>query len=147
MARENTPAVIFIDEIDALANPRSEGESEASRRIKTEFLIQMEGVGNKSDGVLVLAATNIPWNLDQAILRRFQVRVHIGLPDERARIEMFKLLVKNESSIELNTKDLQELSRMSEGFSGSDIKNAVKTALMRPVRLLIHATHFKPVSI
>lgn len=71
MARENKPAIIFVDEIDSLAGTRGEGESEASRRIKTEFLVQMNGVGNEMDGILVLGATNIPWALDIAIKRRF----------------------------------------------------------------------------
>jgi vacuolar protein-sorting-associated protein 4 len=70
MARENKPAIIFIDEVDALCGTRGEGESEASRRIKTEMLVQMDGVGHDSCGVLVLGATNIPWQLDSAIRRR-----------------------------------------------------------------------------
>ena len=70
MARENKPAIIFIDEIDSLAGSRNETESEGSRRIKTEFLVQMNGVGHDDTGVLVLAATNIPWQLDNAIKRR-----------------------------------------------------------------------------
>ena len=70
MARENKPAIIFVDEIDSLCGTRGEGESEASRRIKTEFLVQMNGVGNDTAGVLVLGATNIPWALDIAIKRR-----------------------------------------------------------------------------
>jgi vacuolar protein-sorting-associated protein 4 len=70
MARDNKPAIIFIDEVDSLCGQRGEGESEASRRIKTEFLVQMQGVGNSMDGVLVLGATNIPWQIDSAIRRR-----------------------------------------------------------------------------
>lgn len=71
MARENKPSIVFIDEVDSLCGTRGEGESEASRRIKTEFLVQMNGVGNDMDGVLVLGATNIPWQLDPAIRRRW----------------------------------------------------------------------------
>lgn len=71
MARENKPAIIFIDEVDSLCGTRGEGESEAARRIKTEFLVQMNGVGNDMEGVLVLGATNIPWQLDSAIRRRY----------------------------------------------------------------------------
>ena len=70
MARENKPAIIFIDEVDSLAGSRNEQESEGSRRIKTEFLVQMNGVGHDDTGVLVLGATNIPWQLDNAIKRR-----------------------------------------------------------------------------
>ena len=70
MARENKPAIIFIDEVDSLAGTRNESESEGSRRIKTEFLVQMNGVGHDDTGVLVLGATNIPWQLDNAIKRR-----------------------------------------------------------------------------
>jgi vacuolar protein-sorting-associated protein 4 len=71
MAREAKPAIIFIDEVDSLAGTRNEGESEGSRRIKTEFLVQMNGVGHDDTGVLVLGATNIPWQLDPAIKRRY----------------------------------------------------------------------------
>jgi vacuolar protein-sorting-associated protein 4 len=81
MAREQKPAIIFIDEIDSLTGTRGEGESEASRRIKTELLVQVRllgvvelrqinGVGNDDTGILILGATNIPWQLDPAIKRR-----------------------------------------------------------------------------
>ncbi|KEY73839.1 hypothetical protein S7711_03134 [Stachybotrys chartarum IBT 7711] len=144
MARENKPSVIFIDEIDALCGPRGEGESEASRRIKTEILVQMEGVGNDSQGILVLGATNIPWQLDGAIRRRFQRRVHIGLPDVNGRARMFKLAI-GDTETALQPSDLHVLATKSEGFSGSDITNVVQSALMRPVRKILQATHFKPV--
>lgn len=74
MAREHKPSIIFIDEIDSLCSSRSDTESESARRIKTEFLVQMQGVGNDMEGILVLGATNIPWVLDAAIRRRFEVR-------------------------------------------------------------------------
>ncbi|KAI9905061.1 hypothetical protein N3K66_001590 [Trichothecium roseum] len=144
MARENKPSVIFIDEIDALCGPRGEGESEASRRIKTEILVQMDGVGNDSKGILVLGATNIPWQLDAAIRRRFQRRVHIGLPDANGRARMFKLAI-GDTDTALVAGDYNVLAGKSDGFSGSDISNVVQSALMRPVRKILQATHFKAV--
>lgn len=64
MARDKKPSIVFIDEIDSLCGKRSEGENDSVRRIKTEFLVQMQGVGNSMDGVLVLGATNVPWEID-----------------------------------------------------------------------------------
>lgn len=145
MARENKPSIIFIDEIDALCGPRGEGESEASRRIKTELLVQMDGVGRDSKGVLILGATNIPWQLDAAIRRRFQRRVHISLPDQPARTRMFELAVGS-TPCDLKPDDLRTLAKLSEGYSGSDITIAVQDALMQPVRKIQTATHYKKVS-
>lgn len=144
MARENKPSIIFIDEVDALCGPRGEGESEASRRIKTEMLVQMDGVGRDSKGVLVLGATNIPWQLDAAIRRRFQRRVHISLPDLPARTKMFEISVGT-TPCELVAKDYRTLGELSEGYSGSDISIAVQDALMQPVRKIQTATHYKKV--
>lgn len=144
MARENKPAIIFIDEVDALCGPRGEGESEASRRIKTELLVQMDGVGKDSKGVLILGATNIPWQLDAAIRRRFQRRVHISLPDKPARMRMFELAV-GDTKCEMTQQDYKALADLSEGYSGSDISIAVQDALMQPVRKIQTATHYKKV--
>jgi len=85
MARAEESSIIFLDEIDSLVSARSEGESEGTKQVKTEFLVQMDGVGSGGGKVLVLGATNIPWNLDQAMLRRFEKRVYIDLPDYEAR--------------------------------------------------------------
>jgi vacuolar protein-sorting-associated protein 4 len=144
MARENKPSIIFIDEVDALCGPRGEGESEASRRIKTELLVQMNGVGNDSSGVLVLGATNIPWQLDAAIRRRFEKRIYIALPDQEARAKMFELNVGN-TPCELTQKDYKILAEMTEGYSGADVAVVVKDALMQPIRKIQSATHFKRV--
>ena len=144
MARENKPAIIFIDEIDSLCGARGEGESEASRRIKTEFLVQMQGVGNDTTGVLVLGATNIPWQLDSAIRRRFEKRIYIPLPEAHARAKMFQLNVGS-TPCTLSPEDYKNLGKNSEGFSGSDIFVVVRDALMQPVRKVQTATHFKQV--
>lgn len=146
MARENKPAIIFIDEIDALCGPRGEGESEASRRIKTELLVQMDGVGKEMKGVLILGATNIPWQLDGAIRRRFQRRVHITLPDMPARMRMFEIAV-GDTKCELTQADYKRLGQETEGYSGSDISIAVQDALMQPVRKIQTATHYKKVMV
>lgn len=89
MAREAKPSIIFIDEIDSLCGSRGEGQNDTSRRVLTEFLVQMNGVGNDQDGVLVLGATNCPWELDSAIRRRFEKRIYIPLPDPIARKVQF----------------------------------------------------------
>ena len=104
----------------------------------------MDGVGKDSKGVLILGATNIPWQLDAAIRRRFQRRVHISLPDLPARIKMFELAVGN-TPCELGPADYRKLGELSEGYSGSDISIAVQDALMQPVRLIQTATHYKEV--
>lgn len=142
MARENKPAIIFIDEVDALCSARGDGESEATRRIKTEFLVQMNGVGNDASGVLVLGATNIPWQLDSAIRRRFEKRIYIPLPDVHGRARMFELNVGN-TPCKMNQQDFRYLAEQSEGFSGSDIAVVVRDALMEPIRKVQVATHFK----
>jgi vacuolar protein-sorting-associated protein 4 len=115
MARESKPSIIFIDELDSLAGSRGEGESEGARRIKTEFLVQMNGVGHDDTGVLVLAATNIPWILDNAIKRRFEKRVHIPLPGPDARRRMFELHIGS-TPHELTPKDFRVLAERTEGY-------------------------------
>lgn len=145
MAREARPSIIFIDEVDSLCGTRSEGESEASRRIKTEFLVQMNGVGNDDQSdVLVLGATNIPWALDVAIKRRFEKRVYIPLPDLDARRRMFELNIGS-TPCTLTAKDYRNLAEQTEGYSGSDIAVLVREALMQPVRRVMNATHFKKI--
>jgi len=144
MAREARPAIIFIDEVDSLCGARGEGDSEASRRIKTELLVQMQGVGHDMTGILVLGATNIPWQLDPAVRRRFEKRIYISLPDASARGSMFRLNIGS-TPCQLSTGDFKQLGERTIGFSGSDIAVVVRDALMEPVRKVQMATHFKKV--
>lgn len=147
MARDATKdgghAIIFIDEIDSLCGSRSEGESDSSRRIKTEFLVQMQGVGQNNDGLLVLAATNVPWEIDAAMRRRFEKRVYIALPESAARAHMFKLNL-GDTDHDLTAHDFEELGRLSDGCSGSDISVVTREALMEPLRMCQTAKHFVP---
>ncbi|XP_077982129.1 vacuolar protein sorting-associated protein 4A-like [Glandiceps talaboti] len=144
MAREHQPSIIFIDEVDSLTSSRSENESEAARRIKTEFLVNMQGVGSDKDRVLVLGATNIPWVLDAAIRRRFEKRIYIPLPEAHARTEMFKLhMGKTPNS--LTDDNYKDLGQRADGYSGADVSIVVRDALMQPVRKVQSATHFRRV--
>ena len=113
--------------------PRSEGESDSSRRIKTEFLVQMDGVGHDQGGGLVLGATNVPWELDPAMRRRFEKRVYIALPEPEARTMMFKLNL-GDTPNNLTDDEFRQLGEASEGYSGSDVAVVVREALMEPLR-------------
>ena len=142
LARKNKPAVIFIDEIDSVLSARSEGENEATRRLKTEFLIQMQGVGKDDKGILVLGATNIPWGLDPAVRRRFQKKIYISLPEAKARKLMVKLNL-GDTYNDLTDEQLEILGNLIEGYSGSDIYNLTQDAIYGPLRKCQKATHFK----
>eukprot|EP01083_Nonionella_stella_P080445 221103_1 len=144
MARARAPAIIFIDEIDSLCGSRSDGENDSARRIKTEFLVQMQGVGKSNDSVLVLGATNTPWGLDPAIRRRFEKRIYIQLPESEARKVMFKIHV-GDTPNNLKEEEFTRLGDNTDGFSGSDISVVVRDALYEPVRTMQSATHFKKI--
>jgi vacuolar protein-sorting-associated protein 4 len=115
LARAHRPSIIFIDEVDSLCSARNDNESESARRVKTEFLVQMQGVSNdNNDNILVLGATNIPWSLDAAIRRRFEKRIYISLPEPAARKAMFKLHLGT-TPHSLREEDFTELANKSEG--------------------------------
>jgi spastin len=136
MARELSPSIIFIDEIDSILTERSESEHEASRRLKTEFLLQFDGIASNSDErILLLAATNRPQELDQAALRRLVKRIYIPLPEFEARLSLVKYLL-NSCSHSLSSSDLQSLARRTDGYSSSDLTALTREASMGPIRSL-----------
>ncbi|CAF1328478.1 unnamed protein product [Rotaria sp. Silwood1] len=145
VAREKQPCIIFIDEIDALCGQRNDTESESSRRVKTEFLIQIHGVGTDNSGVLVLAATNMPWTLDTAIRRRFEKRIYLPLPELNERAGIFKSHLGAGTYHTIKEHEWIELAQKSEYYSGADIAVVCREALLRPIRRLSSATHFKKV--
>ncbi len=142
LGRAQRPSIIFIDEIDSLCSTRSEGENDATRRIKTEFLVQMQGVGKGTEGMLILGATNVPWELDPAIRRRFEKRIYLPLPEKTARAKLFKIHL-GETPNSVTDADYDRLAELSDGYSGSDIAVAVKDALMEPIRKCQAAIKFK----
>ena len=139
MAIEKAPSVIFFDEIDSIMGARGGNEHEASRRLKTEFLVQFDGVNGAAQSpdksLLVLAATNRPWDLDEAALRRLTRRIYIPLPDEPAReaIISSKLQKVNNSFKE---EDMQQIIKITDGYSCADMQAMIREAAMMPVREL-----------
>lgn len=134
VASVRQPAVIFIDEIDSLLTQRTDGEQESTRRIKTEFLVQLDGAGTSGEElVLVVGATNRPQELDEAARRRFTKRLYIPLPEKAARSHLVKHLLRN-SDHSLEEKDFAEITRRTQGYSGADIHTMTKEAAMGPLR-------------
>ena len=138
VAKEVAPSLIFLDEVDALLSSRkSDGEHEASRRLKTEFMVQMEGIGSGENRVLVLACTNCPWDVDSAVLRRFPRRIFVPLPDAAARDALLKNLLAKAGKHSIKKKAQRaELVRRLEGFSCSDITAIASEASFGPIRSL-----------
>ncbi|XP_034948937.1 fidgetin-like protein 1, partial [Chelonus insularis] len=134
VARVHQPSVIFIDEIDSLLTQRSETEHESSRRIKTEFLVQLDGATTgDEDRILVIGATNRPQELDEAARRRFVKRLYVPLPEFEARRQIVENLLANERH-ELTNEDIDKIAAMSENYSGADMTNLCKEASMGPIR-------------
>lgn len=140
LARAYAPSTIFIDEIDSLCNARgASGEHESSRRVKSELLVQVDGVNNSGtneDGtrkiVMVLAATNFPWDIDEALRRRLEKRIYIPLPNFESRKELIKINLK---TVEVATDvDIDEVARKTEGYSGDDLTNVCRDASLNGMR-------------
>ena len=156
MARFYAPSTIFFDEIDSIASQRGgSGEHEGSRRVKSELLIQMDGVSSTQtndssdkDGaaaesaaaapsrrVIVLAATNMPWDLDEALRRRLEKRIYIALPTQKGRKELISINMKG---VEMGEDvDLDVLADALAGYSGSDISNVCRDGAMKALRRVL----------
>ncbi|XP_008473442.1 katanin p60 ATPase-containing subunit A-like 1 isoform X2 [Diaphorina citri] len=143
-ARARAPAVIFIDEVDAFCS--GSREHEATRRVRCELLSHMDGVGTGSGdkGVLVLAATNHPWDLDEALKRRFEKRIYIPLPDEHTRSQIIGLClgeIRKDPNVDVAT-----LSKQLIGYSGSDIRDLCQEIILIAAREVIQNAGFTGVN-
>ncbi|KAK8587246.1 hypothetical protein V6N13_086240 [Hibiscus sabdariffa] len=142
LAAKVSPTIIFVDEVDSMLGQRTRvGEHEAMRKIKNEFMTHWDGLLTKAgERILVLAATNRPFDLDEAIIRRFERRIMVGLPSIESREMVLRTLLAKEK---VENLDFKELATMTEGYSGSDLKNLCVTAAYRPVRELIQQERLK----
>ncbi|EDO36214.1 predicted protein, partial [Nematostella vectensis] len=147
LARFHAPSTIFLDELESLMSQRGTGgggaEHEGSLRMKTELLVQMDGLARSDDLVFLLAASNLPWELDHAMLRRLEKRILVDLPTLEARKAMLMqnlppvISASDGKGVEIRTEiDYDMLAKVTraEGYSGSDIKLLAKEAAMRKVR-------------
>uniref|UniRef100_A0A0E0NL01 AAA+ ATPase domain-containing protein n=2 Tax=Oryza TaxID=4527 RepID=A0A0E0NL01_ORYRU len=131
------PVIIFVDEVDSLLGARGGAfEHEATRRMRNEFMAAWDGLRSKeSQRILILGATNRPFDLDDAVIRRLPRRIYVDLPDAQNRMKILKILLAKEN-LESDFR-FDELANSTEGYSGSDLKNLCIASAYRPVHELL----------
>jgi vacuolar protein-sorting-associated protein 4 len=140
-ARRKRPSIIFFDEVDALCGRRSDSHSATDTGMKNEMLVQMDGFNKNNSDVLLIAATNAPWRLDPAFIRRFERRIYIPMPDENARRELLKIesgLPESPDSADA----FDRLAKETKGLSGGDIKVLVRQGFQRGFQRAMEAEFF-----
>ncbi|PFH54016.1 hypothetical protein AMATHDRAFT_73048 [Amanita thiersii Skay4041] len=137
LARKTQPSIIFIDEIDSFLRERTKGDHEVTGMMKAEFMTLWDGLTSANDRILVLGATNRPNDIDAAILRRMPKRFPVGLPNREQRFKILSLMLKG---TKLSTSfPMEQLARVTEGFSGSDLRELCRNAAMVPVREFVRS--------
>ncbi|XP_024086348.1 vacuolar protein sorting-associated protein 4-like isoform X2 [Cimex lectularius] len=137
----NQKCIVFIDEIDSICRRRDDREADHSRRLKNQLLIELDSnLNNPKSNCIVLCATNCPWDIDVAFLRRFQGRIHVPLPDRESRLLLLKAKSKG-VSINMSPEDWKTIVDRTEGYSGSDLTNVVGYAIQEPISEL-DKSHF-----
>ena len=138
VARKCQPSIIFLDECDSLLSERQSGESDNTRRLKTEFLAQCDGVSSsENDRIVLLGATNRPWDLDTAVLRRFPRRIYLPLPNVDQRSAILKQWVKkNPTQIVISYSDVNMIANLTEMYSASDMTQLLRDASLASLREL-----------
>lgn len=128
LARENTPCILFIDEIDALGASRSDMKQSSGRHLINQFLQELDGIDHSNEGVLIIGATNTPWNLDPAFRRpgRFDRIIFVSPPDQNTRASILRLKLKNKP---IATLDVESLAKKMEHYSGADIDAIIDIAI------------------
>src|SRR5580765_591337 len=145
MARRNKPCVLFFDEVDAMGASRSDLKQSAMRHVINQFLAELDGVSSDNDGVLILAATNAPWNVDPAFRRpgRFDRIIFVEPPDEAARQEILKAALKDKPATDIDT---QKIAAACKDYSGADLKAVVDIAVEDKLRESMSKGSLQPIT-
>lgn len=138
LARRSTPTVMFFDEIEALGGKRQHAREATSTKLVSQFLTELDGFAQHNQGVLILAATNVPWSVDPAFRRpgRFDRVLFVPPPDQAARLDILKQELRDRPCAE--ALPLAEIARLSSGFSGADLRNLVETAVDEAIEASMH---------
>jgi vacuolar protein-sorting-associated protein 4 len=141
MVKKDKPCVLFLDEVESLCAKRE--ESSQTNTVQ-QFLIQLDGItnGGSMDGVLLIGCSNLPWRLDEAMIRRLEKRIYVPLPTIEEREAQLRFYI-NRNDNSLTAKDFTKLAQLTEYFSASDIKVLVKCACMLPLRFMREAQYFE----
>lgn len=127
------PCIIFIDEIDSFLRSRNSTDHEATAMMKTQFMMLWDGLSTAAgSSVIVMGATNRPQDLDKAILRRMPAQFHVGLPSEEQRVKILSLILATEPTA--SDVNLNRLSKLTNGFSGSDLRELCRNASVYRIR-------------
>ncbi|KAJ7776802.1 P-loop containing nucleoside triphosphate hydrolase protein [Mycena maculata] len=139
LARKTQPSIIFIDEIDSFLRERSSGDHEVTGMMKAEFMTQWDGLLSSTDRIIVLGATNRPNDIDSAILRRMPKRYAVSLPNYEQRLNILSLILQ-ETALAPDFP-MSTLAELSQGHSGSDLREMCRNAAMVPVREFVRSTN------
>jgi SpoVK/Ycf46/Vps4 family AAA+-type ATPase len=143
-ARNLAPCVLFFDEVDALGANRSDMKKSGARHLINQFLAELDGDKYDNEGVLILAATNSPWNMDPAFRRpgRFDRIIFVPPPDEEARVSILEILLKNKPVQEIKFKKIAAKTR---DFSGADLKGLIDLAIENKLEISMEKGEVIPV--
>jgi len=145
VARRNTPCVLFFDEVDAIGASRNDLKQSGMRHVINQFLAELDGVNSNNEGILILAATNAPWNVDAAFRRpgRFDRIIFVEPPDEVARVEIITSMLKEKPVGEI---DIKKIARETEQYSGADIKAMIDIAVEDKLEASMASGKLEPIT-
>ena len=145
LARENTPCVIFLDEVDALGAKRSDMRQSAGKNVINQFLSELDGIESNNEGILVIGATNVPWHLDPAFRRpgRFDRIIFVPPPDESSKEAILKLKLEGKPQKDI---DFKKIAKKTKDYSGADINAIIDIAVENILEKALETGDPKPIT-